>query len=92
MGFISQRDLWMLAGAASAALAGRLMRSGAKHGWKAVTREDPPSNPASSDVSWSKALAWAVLTGAMVGVARVVARRGAAAGWVAWKGRKPPGL
>lgn len=43
--------------------------------WSFSTGEDPPDNPAAPGVSWRVALAWGALSGATVGLARVVGRR-----------------
>ncbi len=53
---------------------------------------DPPLNPADRRIRWSEALAWAVATAVGAAVARVVAMRGAAAGWTKATGETPPGV
>ena len=70
----------------SAILAGMTARAALKAGWTAVTKTDPPLNPASRETAWREALVWAILTGATVGVARVTARRLATEGWHKWVG------
>jgi hypothetical protein len=60
--------------------------------WKATFRREPPGNPASRDVGWGEALAWAFFTGALVGVIRLVAQRGAAGAWKKARGGYPKGL
>jgi hypothetical protein len=87
---ISERRLWTLVGAASAALAGFAVRQAAHKGWRYWRDEDPPNNPADPGVAWRDALVWAGSVSALVAVARVVARRGAAAGWSRARGRRPP--
>jgi len=59
-------------------------------GWRAVRQEEPPIDPESSTTSWGKAVAWTALTGVLVSVAQMAARRGAAAGWKRVTGRRPP--
>lgn len=44
-------------------------------GWKAVTGHEPPSDPRSQDTDWQVAMAWAVASGAAIGVARLAAER-----------------
>lgn len=61
----------------AAILGGLLAREAVKAGWQAAFREDPPLNPASSDVDWSDALLWGLASGALVGTFRIFARRGA---------------
>lgn len=70
--------------------AGIVTRSLLKAGWRRATGDEPPKNPAASSVGWGEALAWTAATGVAVGVARLLARRGAAAGWEKVKGEKAP--
>ena len=46
--------------------------------WKLSTGKQPPSNPEHPDVSMSEAVAWAVVSGVAVGLARMFASRKAA--------------
>ncbi len=85
-----QRATWMLVGAGSAMAAGAAMSGLIEGGWRAVRREEPPIDPESSTTSLGKTLAWTALTGVLVSVAQLAARRGAAAGWKRVTGRRPP--
>lgn len=60
--------------------------------WSAATGKEPPGNPAHRDVTWGDALLWAVFTGALVGVIRLVAQRGAAEAWRKVTGDHPKAL
>lgn len=60
--------------------------------WERQVGQDPPMNPADPDTDWGEALAWTLVTGALVGVARLFARRGAAALWAKVDGSLPPDL
>jgi len=80
----------MLVGAGSAMVAGAAMSGLIEGGWRAVRREEPPIDPESAATSWGKAVAWTALTGVLVSVAQLAARRGAAAGWKRVTGRRPP--
>lgn len=53
-------------------------------------RGSVPGNPATGATSWGEALVWAVASGVVVGMARLVAQRGAAAAF-ARLGRQLPG-
>ena len=57
------------------ALADRLTRRLAAVGYSRVAGEDPPRNPAVIGVSWSQALVWTALAGALGGVARMASRK-----------------
>lgn len=63
-----------------------------ERGWRLVVGSDPPGNPAHEDVAWRDALLWAVVTGAVVGLVRLVAQRSAAGAWQKVRGRYPPSL
>jgi hypothetical protein len=60
--------------------------------WRVVARREPPGNPAHQDVSWGEALAWALVTGALVGVIRLLAQRAAASAWARATGDYPEAL
>lgn len=84
--------VWNIVALGSAALAAIAIRSLLKTGWEVVRHEEPPVNPAARSVDWGEALAWTVASGVAVGVARMLAQRGAAAGWKKVKGHYPRGL
>lgn len=50
----------------------------------------PPEDPTDPQTSTKEALVWTALTGLGVGVAAVMAQRGAAKGWSKATGRVPP--
>ncbi len=60
--------------------------------WRLVLRREAPGNPAHQDVSWSDALLWALVTGAVVGVIRLLAQRAAAGAWAKATGDYPNAL
>ena len=88
---IGRKRMWNLVATGSAIAAGVAMRRTLFAGWKVVAREEPPINPADRATPWRQAILWTALTGAAVGVTRMLARRGAAAGWRRWVGPKPAG-
>lgn len=88
----SHEQAFKLLGVGAAACAAMTARAALKAGWTAVTKKDPPLNPASRDTAWREALAWALLTGATIGVARLVARRLSAEGWRKMTGHYPLGF
>ena len=48
-----------------------------------------PGNPATDDTSWGEAVAWAVVSGVGVGVARLLAQRGVALAFEKKRGSIP---
>lgn len=60
--------------------------------WRLVTGAEPPGNPAADEVAWRDALLWAVVTGAVVGIIRLVAQRTAAGAWQKARGEYPKQL
>ena len=60
--------------------------------WRLTLRSEPPGNPAHQDVSWRDAILWALVTGALIGVIRLVAQRLAAGAWAKARGDYPEAL
>lgn len=70
--------VWKVMGTGSAVLAAVVARKVVHSGWYRATGKNPPTNPASPDTDLAEAIAFAVATGAIVGVARMLATRKAA--------------
>ena len=81
-------------GVASAAAVGAvaLTKPVVARGWRRVVGSDPPGNPAHQDVAWMDAILWALVSGAVVGLIRLVAQRTAAGAWHRVRGNYPRGL
>jgi hypothetical protein len=92
MGHAMEKTAWKLAATGAAVIAGIAVRNLMMSAWKAVTKHDPPNNPADPTTGWGEAVLWTAVTGLTVGVARMIASRGAAAGWQKATGTLPPGL
>lgn len=92
MGHAMEKTMWKLAATGAAVLAGIAVRSTLMTLWRRVMKNEPPNNPADPATSWAEAVAWTAATGLVVGVARMAASRGAAAGWRRATGALPPGL
>jgi hypothetical protein len=88
----TEDQAWKVVALASGALAGVAMRQALQTGWKLTQQEEPPENPAAKKVGWGQALGWTVATSVAMGVAQLVAQRGAAAGWRKVRGSYPKGL
>ena len=86
---LSEEQTWMLASAGSAAVAALVTRVAARQGWKAATGSRPPRNPAAAGTTWKQAMLWAVTTGMVVGVARVLTERATARTWHRMTGHLP---
>lgn len=89
---MAAKYVWKVVGAGAGIGAAALTRAALRSGWRKVRKSDPPANPASPSTSWPEALTWAASTGVALGVARLVAQRGAAEGWRKTTGSLPPGL
>jgi hypothetical protein len=81
-------------GVASAAAVGAvvLTKPLIERGWRLAFGTEPPGNPAHEDVAWRDALLWALVTGAVVGVVRLIAQRLAAGAWQKARGSYPEAL
>ena len=89
---VKKRLLWNALGAGAGIVAAAGVRKLLTAGWRGATKSDPPGNPAAPANSWTSALVWSASLGAAVGVARLVAKRGAAEGWKRATGELPPGI
>lgn len=61
-------------------------------GWKLVTGNEPPANPEDPEVEWAEAVGWALLSGAAIGLARLVASRQAAVWYQQFTGSAPANM
>jgi hypothetical protein len=69
---------WRVLGTGSAVLAASVAQKGLTAAWRAATGAEPPTSPEHPDTDWVEAVAWAVLSAVVIGVARLAATRGAA--------------
>ena len=88
----SSSKIWSVFSLVSALGAAALAKKGLDASWKAATRRKPPENPADPDVRLREAVAWAITSGAFVGLARMLAQRRAASYYARSTGHLPPGL
>jgi len=84
--------VWKVLGTSAAIGAGVVARKLVTSGWTAATGKEPPANPEDHEVSWPEAVGWAVASGAVVGVARLLATRKAAAYYTRSAGHPPKKL
>jgi Protein of unknown function (DUF4235) len=89
---VDEEKVWN--GVASAAAVGAVVATKPliERAWRVAFRSEPPGNPAHQDVAWRDALVWALVTGAVVGVVRLVAQRLAAGAWAKARGDYPKSL
>ena len=83
---------WRVLGGVSAVLAGLAARKALTTGWQKTTGNNPPANPAVPGTSWPEAIAFAVASGAAIGLARMLATRKAAGYYRRSTGHLPPGM
>lgn len=84
--------VWKVMGLGSAVLATITARKVLQTAWRKGTGGDPPQNPESPDTTWPQAVAWAAASGAMIGIARMLAARKAADFYRKSSGHLPPGV
>ena len=83
---------WRVVGVGSAVAAGVAARRLAVTTWRLAMGDDPPANPEAPGTSVAEAVAWSLASGAIVGLARLLATRKAADYWQRSTGKLPPGL
>ncbi len=84
--------LWTVFSLISALVAAAVAKKALDAGWKAATGKHPPENPADPDVDMGEAVAWAVVSGTFVALARMLAQRRAAGYYEKSAGHLPPQL
>lgn len=84
--------LWTVFSLASALGAAAVAKKVMNTGWRAATGKTPPENPADPDVQMGEAIAWAVVSGTFVALARMLAQRRAAGYYKRSAGHLPPQL
>jgi hypothetical protein len=84
--------VWKVLGTGGAIVASVVARKLVTSGWTAATGKEPPANPEDPEVSWPEAVGWAVASGAVIGLARLLATRRAAAYYTRSAGHPPKGL
>lgn len=83
---------WRILGGVSAALAGIAARKLLTTGWQKTTGRNPPANPAAPGTEWREALPFAIASGAVMGLARMLATRRAAGYYKKSTGHLPAGM
>ena len=84
--------VWKLFGTLSAIFAGMAARKLLVATFTKTTGRNPPANPQAPGTSWQEATMWAVLSGATMGVARMLATRKAASYYQRSTGHLPKGM
>ena len=84
--------IWKLAGPGAGILASGIASRLTKKVWVSVTKSAPPDNPEDPDVAWKEAVAWALASGAIIGLTRLLVERQAAVWYRKSFGEQPPGL
>ncbi len=70
----------------------KLSEKGLNKVWRKTRHTAPPADPASPGTPWAEALSYAVASGVAIGVARLVATRGAATAKMKLTGKAPEGM
>ena len=83
---------WSVFSLAAALGAAAVAKKGITGTWRAATGKNPPANPADPDVDVWEAVAWAAVSGTLIGIARMLATRKAAVYYTKSTGHLPPEL
>ncbi|HEY6798450.1 MAG TPA: DUF4235 domain-containing protein [Kineosporiaceae bacterium] len=84
--------VWRVLGTGSAVLAASFAERAVRTAWRTATGNEPPALPENPDTRWGEAVTWALLSGAVIGLARLVATRRAAAYYRNSTGELPKAL
>jgi uncharacterized protein DUF4235 len=88
----SGSKVWTAFSLAAALGAAAVAKKGLTSSWRAATGKNPPANPADPDVDVWEAVAWAAVSGTLIGIARMLATRKAAHYYAKSTGHLPPEL
>jgi Protein of unknown function (DUF4235) len=88
----SGSKVWSVFSLVSALGAAAIAKKALNSGWRAATGKNPPANPADPDVDMKEAVAWAIVSGTLIAVARMLATRRAANYYARSTGHLPPDL
>ena len=88
----SGSKVWTVFSLGAALGAAALAKKTLNTGWRAATGKNPPANPADPDVNVWEAVAWATVSGTVIGLARMLATRRAANYYTRSTGHLPPDL
>lgn len=84
--------LWKVLSLVAALAAARAADQALNVMWKGATGRKPPTVPEDPETTWKEAAAWAALSGAVMGVSRMLATRQAAKYYVKSTGELPKAL
>jgi len=84
--------LWKVLAALSAVMAAQAADKTLTVIWRGATGTTPPTVPEDPETNWTEAVAWAALSGAVMGIARMLATRQAAQYYVKSTGELPKAL
>jgi hypothetical protein len=84
--------VWSVFSLVSALGAAAVAKKTIDKSWQVATGKQPPENPADPDVEIWEAVTWAVITGAFIALARMLAQRKAASYYVRSTGHLPGDL
>ncbi|MFA0964141.1 DUF4235 domain-containing protein [Roseivirga sp. BDSF3-8] len=90
MNLFSSKNKWGLVSYAASVGSAVLVKKLIGKGWQVASGKKPPKNPVHYSVGWKEAILYMALTGAVAGVVRVFALRGASEGWKKLEGHRPP--
>jgi len=83
---------WKVFATVSAAVAGIVTRKVLTAAYRKTVGRPPPANPEAPSTTWQEALGWATVSGAAMGLARMLATRKAAVVYQNATGHLPAGL
>lgn len=81
---LTTETAWAAAGFFAAVLGAAIGRKLLKEGWRKASGKEPPINPGLEETTWIDAIAWGVVSGALIGVVRAASRHGASSARRRW--------
>ena len=69
-----------------------LIKKALSKGWTSLKHREPPKNPASRQTPWNDAILYAIVTGILSSIGKLLVRRLAYGGWETTLGESPDEL
>lgn len=83
---------WKVLSIVAGVVGARVAKAATDGTWKAATGNKPPQNPHDPDVSWKEAAAFALVSGSIMAISRMLAQKQAAAFYTKSAGHPPNAL
>jgi uncharacterized protein DUF4235 len=87
---LTNKHRWFLVAGAAGLAASQVTKHALTASWRLAAGKSPPDDPGYDDVEWPRAIAFTAAAGAVVALAELLGRQGAARAWKLVTGKRAP--